>query len=251
MNAIIIEDEKLAATRLENMINEIDPAIIISAKLESIKDSVKWLSLNKCDLIFCDIQLSDGISFNIFERIEIDTPVIFTTAYDQYAIKAFKLNSIDYLLKPIKSKELADSIKKYKSIKSSSMIDYEEILNAIKNKEEVYKKRFLIQYGSKIKKIETEQIAFFYAMEKSVFASTFEGNTYPIDYTLDKLEEIIDPKKFFRINRKILLHLDAIKEMIPYSRSRIMIKTIPSPPNEIEALVSVERAGDFKKWLDS
>ncbi|MCK9280062.1 MAG: LytTR family DNA-binding domain-containing protein [Melioribacteraceae bacterium] len=251
MKAIIIEDEKLAANRLEKMIIEIDPSIIISAKLESIKDSVKWFTVNKCDLIFCDIQLSDGNSFNIFEQIEIDTPIIFTTAYDQYAIKAFKLNSIDYLLKPIKRSELLDSIKKYKSIKSSSMIDYEEILYAIKNKEAEYKKRFLIQYGSKIKKIEIEQIAFFYAMEKSVFAVTFENNTYPIDYTLDKLEEVIDPKKFFRINRKILLNLEAIKEMIPYSRSRIMIKTNPSPPSEIEALVSVERAGDFKKWLDS
>ncbi|MFA7288182.1 MAG: LytTR family DNA-binding domain-containing protein [Melioribacteraceae bacterium] len=251
MNALIIEDEKLAAERLGKMVQEIDPSIIITAKLESIKDSVKWLTVNRCDLIFCDIQLSDGISFKIFEQIEIETPIIFTTAYDQYAIKAFKLNSIDYLLKPIKRSELSDSIKKYKSIKSSSMIDYEEILNAIKNKDVVYKKRFLIQFGSKIKKIEVEQIAFFYAMEKSVFAVTFENNTYPIDYSLDKLEDVIDPKIFFRINRKILLNLDAIKEMVPYSRSRIMIKTNPLPPSEIEVLVSVERTGDFKKWIDS
>jgi DNA-binding LytR/AlgR family response regulator len=250
MKTIIIEDEKLAAERLEELIHEIDSSIEVTAKLTSIEQSIKWLKQNKPDLIFLDIQLEDGLSFSIFEKVDADVPIIFITAYDQYAIKAFKLNSLDYLLKPIKKDELRESLNKYKNIKSSYLVDFEEIIRNIQAKDIGYKKRFLIQYGQKIKKVEVDEAAYFYAMEKSVFLTTLTGNTYPIDYTLDKLQEILNPEKFFRINRKMILKFDAIKNMIPYSRSRIKIELTPPEPNDVEALVSVERASAFKEWMD-
>lgn len=250
MKTIIIEDEKLASERLEELIRVIDPAIEVCAKLPSVDQSIKYLKHNKPDLIFLDIQLEDGLSFSIFEKIEIDVPVIFTTAFDQYAIKAFKLNSIAYLLKPIKKDELRDALNKYKNIKSSFLMDFEEIIRSIQNKEITYKKRFLIQYGQKIKKVEIDEVAYFYAMDKSVFLTTSSGYTFPIDFTLDKLHEVINPEKFFRINRKMIVGFDAIKNMISFSRSRIKIELAPPEPKEIEALVSVERSSAFKQWLD-
>lgn len=250
MKTIIIEDEKLAAERLEELIHDIDSSIEISAKLTSVEQSIKYLKQNKPDLIFLDIQLEDGLSFSIFDKVEIDVPIIFTTAYDQYAIKAFKLNSIDYLLKPIKKDELRESLNKYKNIKTSYLMDFEEIIKGIQGKEISYKKRFLIQYGQKLKKVEIEEIAYFYAMEKNVFLTTLTGSSYPVDYTLDKLQEIIDPEIFFRINRKMIVGFNAIKNMIPYSRSRIKIELNPPAPKDVEALVSVERSSSFKEWMD-
>ena len=250
MNAVIIEDEKLAAERLEELIHEIDSSIEISAILISIEQSVKWLSRNKPDLIFLDIQLEDGLSFSIFENIEIDIPIIFTTAYDQYAIKAFKLNSIDYLLKPVKKDELRESLNKFKNIKSSFLMDFEDIMRSIQQRDVSFKKRFLVQYGQKIKKVEVEEAAYFYALDKNVFLTTIQNNTYPIDYTLDKLQEVLNPEKFFRINRKMIISFSAIKNMIPYSRSRIKIELNPNEPKDVEALVSVERSSAFKEWLD-
>lgn len=250
VKTIIIEDEKLAAERLEELIHEIDSSIEISATLPSVEQSIKYLKQNKPDLIFLDIQLEDGLSFSIFEKNEVDVPIIFTTAYDQYAIKAFKLNSVDYLLKPIKKDELREALNKYKNIKTSYLMDFEEIVRSIQSKEIGYKKRFLIQYGQKIKKVETEEIAYFYAMEKNVFLTTLSGNTFPIDFTLDKLQDVIDPEKYFRINRKMIVSFDSIKNMIPYSRSRIKIELNPPEPKDVEALVSVERSSYFKEWMD-
>ena len=250
MTTVIIEDEKLAQERLEDLIKQIDPSIEVAAKITSVEASVKWLKKNKPDLIFLDIQLEDGLSFKIFDKMTIDVPVIFTTAYDQYAIKAFKLNSIDYLLKPIRKTELEEALNKYKNIKTSYLRDFEDIFKSIVNKEVSYKKRFLIQYGQKIKKVEIEEIAYFYAMEKNVFMTTFEGSNYPVNYSLDKLADVIDPEKYFRINRKMIINFDAIKNMIPYSRSRIKIELNPSDPKKVEALVSVERVSSFKEWLD-
>ena len=250
MKAVIIEDEKLAAERLADLIKEIKPSWEIIAKLASVEHSVKWLKNNKADLIFLDIQLEDGISFAIFDKVKVDTPIIFTTAYDQYAIKAFKLNSIDYLLKPIKKSDLADSLQKYSNLTLPGLTDFKDLLDSIQKKESSHKKRFLIQYGQKIKKVNADEIAYFYAMEKNVFLTTFQKNTYPIDYTLDKLVQIIDPDKYFRINRKLIVNINSIKNMIRYSRSRIKLVLEPSEAKEIEALVSVERSADFKKWMD-
>lgn len=250
MNIVIVEDEKLAQERLEELIKEIDPSINILAKLTSIEESVKWLKSNKPDLILLDIQLEDGLSFTIFENIEIHIPVIFTTAYDQYAIKAFKLNSIDYLLKPIRKKELTESLIKFKDLKTSYLRDFEFAFQSIINRETSYKKRFLVQFGQKIKKVEVGEISYFYAMDKNVFMKTFSNSTYPVNYTLDKLMQILDPEKYFRINRKMIISFDSIKNMVPYSRARIKIDLNPVQPKEIDALVSVDRASSFKDWLD-
>lgn len=250
MKVVIIEDEKLAADRLEEMINEIDTSISIIANLTSVEQSIKWLRNSKPDLVFLDIQLEDGLSFSIFEKVQIDVPIVFTTAYDQYAIRAFKLNSIDYLLKPIKKEELRESLKKFKNIRTSYLMDFEDIIRSIHTKDIIHKKRFLIQYGQKIKKVESEEIAYFYAMDKNVFLVTIQNNLYPVDYTLDRLENILDPEKFFRINRKMIINSGSIKNMISYSRSRIKIELTPPEPKDAEALVSVERSSAFKEWID-
>lgn len=250
MKVLIIEDESIAADKLENMLLEINPGITVLAKLPSIKDSVKWLMNNTADLIFLDIQLSDGISFTIFEQVSLNTPVIFTTAYDQYAIKAFQLNSISYLLKPIRKTDLADSLNKFNSIKSVFSVDFEVLLAGIQGKHPGYKKRFLIQIGERIRKIETAEIAYFYVLEKGVYIKTFEGGTFPSDYTLDKLIDLLDPARFFRINRKYLVNIESITNMVAYSRSRVKLELKPKVADPFETIVSVDRSADFKKWMN-
>jgi len=251
MNVAIIEDEALAAEHLERLLSDLDPTIVVSARLTSVSSSIAWLRNNRPDLIFLDIQLSDGLSFSIFESVRVESPIIFTTAYDQYAIKAFKVNSVDYLLKPIRSEDLQVSLTKLKGMGKSLQPDIEELVRALRSKTAEYKKRFLIQFGEKLRKVEVEEIAYFYAMEKAVFLMTHQNHAYPVDFTLDALEKMLDPARFFRINRRMLIGFDAIKNMIPYSRSRIKIDLAPVAPHDIEALVSVERAAAFKKWMDN
>lgn len=250
MNVLIIEDEAVAANRLEKQLAEIAPEIAVLAKIGSIKEAVKWLSVNNADLIFLDIQLSDGISFSIFEQVSVETPIIFTTAYDQYSIKAFELNSISYLLKPIRKKDLMESLQKFKKLKSAFSIDFERLLSEMKGEKPEYKKRFVIQIGTKIKMVETTETAFFYAMGKSVFLRTFDGRSYPIDFSLDKLENQIDPAQFFRINRKYIVNIDAIDSMVAWSRSRIKLNLKPEADDEMDTIVSVDRSPDFKAWLN-
>jgi DNA-binding LytR/AlgR family response regulator len=250
MRVIIIEDEELAAERLEKMLIETAPETEVIAKLSSVKESVKWLTLNKADLIFLDIQLSDGLSFSIFEQITVKTPVIFTTAYDQYAIKAFNLNSVSYLLKPVRKNELTEALQKYKSLKSAFSIDFENILSAVQGKQPDYRRRFLIQIGDRFRKIEAEEIAYFYAMEKCTFLKTFEGNSYPLDLSLDNLVNVIDPSQFFRINRKYVVNMRSIKNMYAWSRSRIKIILSPSVDEDSDTIVSIDRAADFRNWLN-
>jgi DNA-binding LytR/AlgR family response regulator len=250
MKVVIIEDEALAAERLEKMLSELDPDIQVVAKLGSVKESVKWLMANIPDLLFLDIQLSDGLSFSIFDHITLNTPVIFTTAYDQYAIKAFELNSVYYLLKPIRRDELSQSLNKYKSLKAAMGIDFGSLLSAIGNKTPEYKKRFLIQIGDKFRKVETDEIAYFYALDKSVFLRTFEGSIFPTELSLDSLEKVIDPSVFFRINRQYIIRMNAISKMYAWSRSRIKLILKPVPDDNIETIVSIDRAADFRKWLD-
>ncbi len=250
MKAIIIEDEKFAAERLEKMIHELDKDIQVIAKLGSVEDSVKWFSNNSCDLIFLDIQLSDGISFSIFDQLTIKTPIIFTTAYDQYAIKAFNLNSISYLLKPVRKDELEESLEKYNNLKAALSIDFESLLAGIQGKNVDYKKRFLIQVGDKLKKIETNDIAYFYALEKNVFIKTYQNKSIALDYTLDALEDILNPEQFFRINRKYIVNMDAISEMIAYSRGRVKLNLNPPVDDELETIVSIERSPKFKSWIN-
>lgn len=250
MNVLIIEDESLAADKLELMLREIDPSINILAKTGSIKESVNWLLRHEAELIFLDIQLSDGISFSIFEQVAVNTPVIFTTAYDQYAIKAFRLNSISYLLKPIRKSDLVQSLEKYKTLKSAFSIDFDLLLANIQGREPVFRKRFLIQFGEKIRKIEVTEIAYFFALEKGVFMRTFQGNSYPSEYTLDKLESMLDPSVFFRINRKYIVNMGSIINMTAYSRGRVKLELKPKADDEADTIVSIDRSSEFRKWLD-
>ncbi|HLN53559.1 MAG TPA: LytTR family DNA-binding domain-containing protein [Lentimicrobium sp.] len=249
INVLIVEDEKIAAERLEKLIRETAPDMNIVARLTSVKESVKWLLENRPDLIFLDIQLSDGLSFSIFDTVTITKPIIFTTAYDQYAIKAFKLNSISYLLKPVRKEDLAEALTKFRTFRQSQPVDFESLLNAIKGNVE-YRKRFLIQVGEKFRKIETTDIAYFYACEKSVFMKTLEGNNYPCDHTLDALEEILDPSLFFRINRRYLINMKSIRSMLAWSRSRIKVTVQPPADDEMDTIVSIDRTSDFKNWIN-
>ncbi len=251
MNVLIIEDESLAADKLELMLKEVNPAISVMGKIGSIEESVKWLYQHTADLIFLDIQLSDGISFSIFEQISINTPIIFTTAYDQYAIKAFQVNSISYLLKPIRKNDLAESLKKFQNLKSAFSIDFDMLLANIQGREPDFRKRFLIQTGEKIRKIEVSEIAFFYVLEKGVYLRTFQGNSYSVEFTLDKLETLLNPSTFFRINRKYLVNINSIANMVAYSRGRVKLELKPNADDELDTIVSIDRSADFRKWLNS
>ena len=250
MKVVIIEDEKIAAQRLEQMLHEIDSSIEILAKIDSVSESVKWLSTNMADLLFLDIELSDGLSFSIFEKVHVQTPIIFTTAYDEYALKAFELNSISYLVKPIIKESLHESLSKYHSLQSVFNFDIDKLLSYIKGNEPTYKEHFVIQIGDKIRRIEIASIAYFYAFEKCVFITTFQNKTYPIDFSLDALESLLNPKHFFRINRKMLINMKSIVNMTSFSRSSIMLELNPAPDNHIDTLVSAPRSANFRKWLE-
>lgn len=251
MNILIIEDEILAAEKLEDMLKEIDPSLKVQAKLGSIRESVKWLMQYTSDLIFLDIQLSDGISFTIFEQVTVNTPIIFTTAYDQYAVKAFQLNSIAYLLKPIRRSDLKESLRKFGKLKSAFTIDFESLLAHLQGREPCYKKRFIIQIGEKIRKVEVSEIAYFYVLEKAIYLRIFQGNSYPMEFTLDKLETMLDPALFFRINRKYIVNIESIHSMMAYSRGRVKLDLKPKPDDEYDTIVSIDRSSDFKKWLNA
>ena len=218
MKVLIIEDEPLAAEELVEMLSDIQPDIEILDKIDTVKNAIKWLKSSKArtlDLIFLDIHLADGNSFNIFEKVKVKTPIIFTTAYDQYAIKAFKLNSVDYLLKPIDKDDLADSIEKYEETHAQNMnMDFSSLLKAVQKKEVTYQKRFIVTTGEKIKSILTEDVAYFMSEGKYLHMIVKEGRRYIIDFTLTKLEQILPPERFFRINRKFIINFDAIKNMI-------------------------------------
>jgi len=251
MKVIIIEDEAIAAERLENQLNSLDTSMEVLGRAGSIKDAIALLNQSKPDLVFLDIQLSDGLCFQIFDWVLPKWPVIFTTAYDQYAIDAFKLHSIAYLLKPIKKDQLAAALLKYHQLRQLYQSDIDSLTQELVDQEKTYKKRFLVEIGAKIKTIETGEIAYFFAMDKSVFLVMKTGQKLPIDYTLDKLENLLDPATFFRINRKYFIQMNAITSMTNYSRKRMKV-TLDPPVQDIEStLVSIEKAKSFREWLDS
>lgn len=250
MKVLIIEDESLAADRLEEMLMETDPSVNVVGKLGSVKESIEWLSRNFADLIFLDIQLSDGISFSIFEEVKTRTPIIFTTTYDQYAIKAFELNSLAYLLKPIGKRQLEEALTKFNSIKAAYAFDPSTLSDFFVQYKTEYKERFLIQVGPRYTKVEISDVAYFYASGMGINLRTFSGNSYPVDHTIDKIESMINPGTFFRINRKLLISHASISGMTAYSRGRIKIALVPEFGNEIDTIVSIDRSSDFKKWLD-
>ena len=249
MDVLIIEDEAAASRRLTKIIKEVAPHIEIIDILDSVESSVNWFKKHTHpDIVFMDIQLADGLCFDIFKEVEVKSPVIFTTAFDQYAIEAFKVNSIDYLLKPVKQEELANSLNKFKSLrKSEQAIDYKQLLESLQKDQKEYQKRFLIRIGQNIKSVDISEVAYFFTEDKIVFLCTYEKKHYPIDFSLEKLDEVLDPKKFFRINRQLIVCIDAIEEMYAYSKSRVKLKL--KPPYKDDTIVSTERSPLFKGWL--
>lgn len=249
MKVVIIEDEKPAARRLSRMLNEI--GIEPLTMLHSVEEAVNWFYNNEHpDLLFLDIQLSDGLSFEIFEEIEVKSAIIFTTAYDEYALKAFKLNSVDYLLKPIDIDELENAINKYKKIHLASTnlaFNFEQIKNLISPLEKNYKKRFTVKIGQHLKLISTASIECFYSENKATYFCTTTNRNYMIDDTLEELESKLSPEIFFRVSRKYVVNINAIKDIISYTNSRLKIVLNNFNTNEI--IVSRERVKDFKNWI--
>lgn len=250
MNAIIIEDEKLSAEHLAKLLKKVDPSISIIAKFDSVKKSIQEFKNGlKADLLFVDVHLADGLSFDIFSQISIDTPVIFTTAYNEYAIKAFEINSVDYLLKPIGIDELTRAVEKFKKLNGSNQaLVLENISNAYQGINKQYKNRFIVKIGDTISSIKTEDIFHFISEDGLVILITENGKRYVIDYTLDNLETLISPDVFFRINRKVIININSVQKVSSYFNSRLKINS--GSLNDEDAVVSRERVNDFKKWLD-
>jgi len=251
MNVVVIEDEKLAAEGLIGLIQQVDPNINIIAQLTSVKKSIEWFNKNDHpDLAFFDIQLEDGLSFEIFENTIVDCPVIFTTAYHEYAIRAFKVNSIDYLLKPVDYNELATAIEKYKRSYKNRIIQpkqevFDKVLNLLTND---FKQRFAIKVGEHIRSVAIESILYFYSMEKATFLHTDDNHNYVLDYSLEQIEGLVDPQRFFKINRKYIITIDSIDDIITYSNSRLKIELKHSDDHDV--IVAREKVREFKKWLD-
>lgn len=251
MQVIIIEDEKPSARRLQRMLDNLN--IEVETLLHSVKESIDWFLNNEHpDLIFLDIQLSDGLSFEIFDAVKINSAIIFTTAYDEYALQAFKLNSIDYLLKPIDDEELEAAVNQYKTRLPEQRpvtIDFNEIKKMLTNPiEREYKKRFSIKVGQHLKLININEIECFFSQDKGTYLHTTRGRNYLLDSTLEQLEEELEPHTFFRINRKFFVNINAIKDMISYTNSRLQIKL--NSYNEQDVIVARERVKDFKEWLE-
>jgi DNA-binding LytR/AlgR family response regulator len=250
MKIVIVEDEPLAAERLSDMLLSLDATMEILGNPRSVKESVKLLSKEIPDLVFLDVQLSDGLCFEIFDKIVPRWPVIFTTAYDQYAIKAFKLHSIDYLLKPIKKDALASSLLKFHQAKRLFQSDVDMLSREISASAQTYKTRFLVETGQKIRTVDVGEIAYFMAHDKAVYLVLSSGQRIPVEYALDRLEQLMDPERFFRINRKFMITINSISSMTNYSRKRMKVVLNPATSEIADTLVSIEKAADFRHWLD-
>lgn len=248
---VIVEDEKPAARLLERKLNTL--GFEIQHKLSSVEDALEWFEANtNPDLIFLDIQLSDGLSFEIFEQLNIKSAIIFTTAYDEYALRAFKLNSIDYLLKPIQDAELKQAIDKFRE-QRSTFFDFSEQLSFfkafMKGEQKEYKERFAIKVGLQIKICSTTEIVCFYSENKATYLKTKDDRNYILDYTLEELDNILEPKLFYRINRKYIISIKHIKDIVAYSNSRLRINLISSDLDDV--IVSREKVNEFKNWIEN
>ena len=250
MRILIVEDELLAAERLQLMIGQYDPSITNIHCTESVGETIAWLEQNQApDLILSDIHLSDGHSFEIFRRISYKGPVVFTTAYDQYAMEAFRLFSIDYILKPVTADALTKALNKYKEI-MSPVIDYQQVLPKVQQAaDDSYKRRFLGRIGQRLQFISVEDISFFQAENKIVYLTDKQGVRYLIDHTLEKLEQYLNPKLFFRLNRKYIVKDSAIEYIRPYLNSRLKL-TVKGADSRDEFIISRERVSEFRAWAE-
>lgn len=249
MTVLIIEDEQPAAQKLIRLLREADPGIGVADVLESVERAINWLNSHAPpDLIFMDIQLEDGLCFEIFENLHLKTPVIFTTAYDEYSLKAFKVNSVDYLLKPVVPDDLKRALEKFKTIHhhNADFMRIESILSKIAPRT---KERFLIKIGDHYRSVPVSGIDCFYIRQRCNFIRVNTGKNYAMDYSLDKVEGLIDPGMFFRVNRNIIVNFTAIQDIIVYSSSRLKI-ILSRWEGDDEILVSRERVAEFKEWMD-
>jgi DNA-binding LytR/AlgR family response regulator len=251
IRALIIEDEALAINRLKRLLEKCIPEVQVVHQLGTIVEAVNYLSKqqSELDLIFLDIHLSDGSSFEIFEQMKVQVPIIFTTAYDQYALQAFKQNSIDYLLKPIAQEELEVSLQKFNhwNRQSNQPIDYQQLANWMQQNQARLKERFLVQVGAKLRTIEVEQVAYFYSEQGSTFLVTNEGKKYAINFTLEKLVQQLSDQQFYRVNRKIIVQLKAIEEAYFFSKTRLQLRLSPAP--KFDVFVPIDRLVEFKNWM--
>ena len=250
---LIIEDELPSARKLSAFINHLEPDYEIVDTIQSVRDSIDFFKDNSVDLIFLDIHLADGNSFNIFEEVEVKTPIIFTTAFDQYAIDAFSQNSIGYLLKPLSKDALRLAIDKFKTFstsqeKLSTAIDYKQLGDFITNQKRTsYQERFMVYAKDRIKTVSIKEIAYFYADSKAVFMTLHNGKSYDLNFSLEQLEEKLNPKYFFRANRKYIVHIASVQEASIYAKSKLKLHLIPASINEV--IVSAQKTGRFKQWL--
>ncbi|WP_439184361.1 LytR/AlgR family response regulator transcription factor [Carboxylicivirga taeanensis] len=254
MRVLIIEDEKPAVKNLTHLLQRYDSSIEVVSVLDSVAGSVEWLSnpLNTVDLVFMDIHLSDGLSFEIFSKTQLNQPVIFTTAYNEYAIQAFKVNSIDYLLKPLDYDDLFRSMEKLESLRenlssASQRIKLEELNEALLHYRKTYKERFLVKLGERIKSVTSDKIVLFYAEGRNAFILTSKGNRYIIDYKLEELEELLNPSVFYRISRSFIVNINHIQDVLVHSNSRLKIQF--EQPFDREVIVSREKVPHFKNWF--
>lgn len=250
MKVLIIEDEAPAFRRLQKVLEEIDPQIEILEVIDNVEDAVKWLKNHTHpDLIFMDIQLSDGLSFEIFEQAKIAKPIVFTTAFDEYMLRAFKVNSIDYLLKPIKKEDLQQALIKYKELKSSfsDHADINALISQIRLDDKKYKTRFLVKQGERLISVLVEDIAFFYVHNGLVYLKTHAGRGYVVDFTLDELQQQLDPDKFFRANRQFIINYPSIKTVHKWYKGKLKLDTYL--PTDEEITISAEKATEFKEWF--
>jgi two-component system, LytTR family, response regulator LytT len=252
MKVLIIEDEELAVTKLHKTLITIDPSIEVVGTADSIRSSVDWLNNNTApDLILMDIELADGQSFEIFNLTEVKTPVIFTTSYDEYAIKAFKVNSVDYLLKPVQKEELAAALNKFRKTQMNAQqdISIDSLVRELQQKLQPkdYRNRFLVKHGQKLVSIPTDDIAYFYSDGRINFFKTKDNKKFVIDYTMDELEHALNPKEYFRISRSFFVSINSIDKIDDYFGNRLVLGL--RPEIDKEALVSREKVSDFKKWM--
>jgi DNA-binding LytR/AlgR family response regulator len=250
MNVLVIENEHPAADKLVRLLKKIDKSIAVIDVIETVEEAINRLQEKpQPDLILMDIQLDDGLCFEIFDTVNVDLPVIFTTAYDEYTLRAFKVNSIDYLLKPIDEESLRAAINKYKKLnadKDPFRRDFRQLLHEFRNQ---YKSRFLIKIGDKFRSVPSGEISHFHICERSVFLNDYQGKDYGIDYSLEQLQDMLDPRKFFRINRECIVNIDSITLMYSYSSSRLQL-TLKNKEKSDLFIVSRDKVADFKRWVD-
>ncbi|WNJ17288.1 LytTR family DNA-binding domain-containing protein [Pontibacter sp. G13] len=254
MKILIIEDEALAAERLETLVKKYDQNIEVAGVAASVEEAEQWfLEHGQPDLAFMDIHLSDGRSFELFEKVEVTCPIIFTTSYDEYALEAFEVNSVDYLLKPLRYEKVEKAMMKLAGMREAlaqeqPKMDLTALLNQLSQPGQTYKSRFLVKNGQHIRSIKVEDIAYFYADSKISLMMTFEGRRFPVDYSLDRISEMLDPQHFFRVNRRYMVHFDSVDAIHPYFKGRLKIELSPAIDDDI--VVSSDRTPLFKQWLD-